>query len=49
MKLIISRYGRRSSDSIKSAGIEDLQIYRVENRLFMIMEVNDDFSFESEK
>jgi L-rhamnose mutarotase len=32
--------------SIKSAGIEDLQIYRVENRLFMIMEVNDEFSFE---
>jgi L-rhamnose mutarotase len=32
--------------SIKSAGIEDLQIYRIENRLFMIMEVNDEFSFE---
>ncbi|HVK49052.1 MAG TPA: L-rhamnose mutarotase [Pseudobacter sp.] len=32
--------------SIKNAGIEDLQIYRVEDRLFMIMEVNDDFSFE---
>ncbi|MBO9632782.1 MAG: L-rhamnose mutarotase [Chitinophagaceae bacterium] len=32
--------------SIKQAGIEDLQIYRVENRLFMIMEVNDQFSFE---
>ena len=32
--------------SIKEAGINDLQIYRVENRLFMIMEVNDQFSFE---
>lgn len=32
--------------SIKNAGIEDLQIYRVDTRLFMIMEVNDDFSFE---
>ncbi|MGN6416955.1 MAG: L-rhamnose mutarotase [Pseudobacter sp.] len=32
--------------SIKEAGIEDLQIYRVENRLFMIMEVHDSFSFE---
>lgn len=32
--------------SIKDAGILDLQIYRVENRLFMIMEVNDEFSFE---
>jgi L-rhamnose mutarotase len=33
-------------DSIKSAGIEHMQIYRVSNRLFMIMEVNDSFSFE---
>ena len=32
--------------SIRSAGIESMQIYRVENRLFMIMEVNADFSFE---
>ena len=32
--------------SIKEAGIVDLQIYRIENRLFMIMEVNDNFSFE---
>lgn len=35
--------------SIKEAGIEDLQIYRIENRLFMIMEVNDDFSFEKKQ
>ncbi len=32
--------------SIKNAGIENMQIYRYETRLFMIMEVNDDFSFE---
>ncbi len=32
--------------SIKNAGIENLEIYLVENRLFMIMEVNDDFSFD---
>src|SRR5581483_9080508 len=32
--------------SIKNSGIEQLEIYRVQNRLFMIMEVNDTFSFE---
>ncbi len=32
--------------SIKDAGIGDLEIYLVANRLFMIMEVNDNFSFE---
>lgn len=32
--------------SIKEAGIQQLEIYRVSNRLFMIMEVNNDFSFE---
>jgi len=32
--------------SIRTAGIESLEIYRVENRLFMVMEVNADFSFE---
>ena len=32
--------------SIKEAGIIKLEIYRVINRLFMIMETNDDFSFE---
>jgi len=31
--------------SIKNAGIENMQIYRYNNRLFMIMEVNDSFSF----
>lgn len=34
------------TESITSAGIEQLEIYRVENRLFMIMETNNNFSFE---
>jgi len=33
-------------DSIKSSGITSLEIYRVANRLFMIMETNIHFSFE---
>ena len=33
-------------DSISSSGIEQMEIYRTGNRLFMIMEVNADFSFE---
>ncbi len=32
--------------SIKDAGIEELEIYLVANRLFMIMEVNETFSFD---
>ncbi|MEP7111463.1 MAG: L-rhamnose mutarotase [Ferruginibacter sp.] len=32
--------------SIVNSGIEEMEIYRVGNRLFMIMEVKDDFSFE---
>lgn len=32
--------------SIKESGIEAMEIYRFENRLFMIMEVRDDFSFQ---
>ncbi|MFD2287708.1 L-rhamnose mutarotase [Pedobacter petrophilus] len=34
------------TESIQSAGVEDLEIYLLGNRLFMIMEVNDTFSFE---
>lgn len=34
-------------DSIKEAGILNLEIYLLGNRLFMIMEVDDDFSFEA--
>ncbi len=33
-------------ESIKSSGIQALEIYRVANRLFMIIEANSDFSFE---
>ncbi|MDR0261594.1 MAG: L-rhamnose mutarotase [Sphingobacterium sp.] len=32
--------------SILDAGVEQMEIYRFENRLFMNMEVGDDFSFE---
>ncbi len=32
--------------SIKESGIEQMEIYRTGNRLFMIMETNDSFSFE---
>ena len=32
--------------SIRDSGIEQMEIYRLGTRLFMIMEVNDDFSFE---
>ena len=32
--------------SIKNAGVTDLEIYRVANRLFMIMETDESFSFE---
>ncbi len=32
--------------SIKNSGIENMEIYRVGNRLFMIMEVNESFSFD---
>lgn len=35
--------------SINDAGIGNLEIYRIENRLFMIMETNDTFSFERKK
>jgi Uncharacterized conserved protein len=33
-------------DSIKSSGIDVLDIYRTGNRLFMIIEAGDNFSFE---
>jgi L-rhamnose mutarotase len=35
--------------SIGDAGIEQLEIYRIEQRLFMVMEVNESFSFERKK
>lgn len=33
-------------ESIRTAGIDNMEIYRFANRLFMIMEVNENFSFE---
>jgi L-rhamnose mutarotase len=33
--------------SIKDSGIEDMEIYLLGTRMFMIMEVNDTFSFEA--
>lgn len=33
-------------ESIRDSGIINLEIYQVDNRLFMIMETNDSFSFE---
>jgi len=32
--------------SIQDSGIEHMEIYRLGNRLFMIMDVNEGFSFE---
>ena len=32
--------------SIKDSGIEDMEIYLLDTRMFMIMEVNDRFSFQ---
>jgi L-rhamnose mutarotase len=44
------RYHERIPDaidkSIREAGITQLEIYRIGNRLFMILEAIDDFSFE---
>jgi L-rhamnose mutarotase len=34
------------SQSIRDAGIEDMEIYLLGTRLFMIMQVNEKFSFE---
>lgn len=33
--------------SIKESGVTDMEIYLLGTRMFMIMEVNDDFSFEA--
>jgi L-rhamnose mutarotase len=33
-------------DSIKDSGIEDMEIYLLGTRMFMIMDVNDSFSFD---
>ena len=36
-------------DSIKASGIEQAEIYLVGNRLVMMLEVNDNFSFEAKR
>ena len=33
-------------ESIRGSGIQSMEIYRVGNRLFMIIEANNDFTFE---
>jgi L-rhamnose mutarotase len=35
--------------SITDAGILDMEIYRISNRLFMVMDTHDDFSFEKKE
>lgn len=35
------------TQSIKDSGIEDMEIYLLGTRMFMIMEVNERFSFEA--
>jgi L-rhamnose mutarotase len=35
------------ADSIVGSGIEDMEIYLLGTRMFMIMEVNESFSFEA--
>ncbi|MGZ4732706.1 MAG: L-rhamnose mutarotase [Terriglobales bacterium] len=35
------------TQSIKASGIEDMEIYLLGTRMFMIMEVNERFSFEA--
>ena len=34
-------------ESLKEAGIMDMEIYRTHNRLFMILKVSQDFNFEN--
>ena len=36
-------------DSIKNSGIDNMEIYRAGNRLFMIIETNSKFSFDRKK
>lgn len=51
---LIAEYRRYHEDvwpeikqSIRDSGIEDMEIYLVATRLFMIIEVNESFSFEA--
>lgn len=50
---LIERYERHHrevwpevSQGIRAAGVVELEIFRTGNRMFMILEVSDDFSFE---
>jgi len=36
-------------ESIKSSGIESMEIYNISNRLFMIIEASENFSLKSKK
>lgn len=36
-------------DSFYRAGIEDVQLYRTGNRLFMLLDTNESFTFEKKK
>ena len=36
-------------ESIKASGIERMELFRAGNRIFMIMEVSDSFSFEEKE
>ncbi len=51
---LIAEYRRRHekiwpeiTKSIRDAGIEDMEIYLLGTRMFMVMEVNERFSFET--
>jgi L-rhamnose mutarotase len=35
------------TQSIRDAGIEDMEIYQLGTRLFMVLQVGEDFSFEA--
>ena len=35
--------------SLRDAGINDMEIYRIENRLFMIIDVTESFTFEAKQ
>lgn len=41
------RISKEILQSIKDSGVERMELFRAGNRLFMIMEVRDDFSFEA--
>ena len=51
---LIAEYKRRHeriwpeiTQSIKDSGVEDLEIYLLGTRMFMILDVNENFSFEA--